>query len=157
MSYNNFLQMTTILESTAGDTWVEQVSNIIVQPIFTLILTCLTFLGFVYQLYSKKINAAGIIATLSLLILFLGFLIQGNVNMHSILIFSIGVILVVIELFVVGAVIGIIGMILITISITTLGDKFAIYACECYRCLDFNDCRMGDISEDFQQKDSVFG
>ncbi|HCZ0375839.1 TPA: NfeD family protein, partial [Staphylococcus aureus] len=25
MSYNNFLQMTTILESTAGDTWVEQV------------------------------------------------------------------------------------------------------------------------------------
>ncbi|HGZ6091901.1 serine protease, partial [Staphylococcus aureus] len=25
--------MTTILESTAGDTWVEQVSNIIVQPI----------------------------------------------------------------------------------------------------------------------------
>ncbi len=105
----------------AGDTWVEQVSNIIVQPIFTLILTCLTFLGFVYQLYSKKINAAGIIATLSLLILFLGFLIQGNVNMHSILIFSIGVILVVIELFVVGAVIGIIGMILITISIT--GDN----------------------------------
>lgn len=123
MSYNNFLQMTTILESTAGDTWVEQVSNTIVQPIFTLILTCLTFLGFVYQLYSKKINAAGIIATLSLLILFLGFLIQGNVNMHSILIFSIGVILVVIELFVVGAVIGIIGMILITISITTLGDN----------------------------------
>ncbi len=57
MSYNNFLQMTTILESTAGDTWVEQVSNIIVQPIFTLILTCFTFLGFVYQLYSKKINA----------------------------------------------------------------------------------------------------
>ncbi len=103
--------------------WFEQVSNIIVQPIFTLILTCLTFLGIVYQLYSKKINAAGIIATLSLLILFLGFLIQGNVNMHSILIFSIGVILVVIELFVVGAVIGIIGMILIMISITTLGDN----------------------------------
>ncbi|RZI15132.1 serine protease, partial [Staphylococcus aureus] len=31
--------MTTMLESKAGDTWVEQVSNIIVQPIFTLILT----------------------------------------------------------------------------------------------------------------------
>ena len=114
--------MTTILESTAGDTWVEQVSNIIVQPIFTLILTCLTFLD-LYINFTLKINAAGIIATLSLLILFLGFLIQGNVNMHSILIFSIGVILVVIELFVVGAVIGIIGMILITISITTLGDN----------------------------------
>ena len=85
--------MTTILESTAGDTWVEQVSNI--QPIFTLILTCLTFLD-LYQLYSKN-QCAGIIATLSLLILFLGFLIQGNVNMHSILIFSIGVILVVLN------------------------------------------------------------
>ena len=77
--------------------------------------------------------------------------------MHSILIFSIGVILVVIELFVVGAVIGIIGMILLTISITTLGDNLLFMLCECYRCLDFNDCRMGDISEDFQQKDSVFG
>ncbi|MGT2340799.1 hypothetical protein ACVPOQ_01110 [Staphylococcus aureus] len=122
MSYNNFLQMTTILESTAGDTWVEQVSNIIVQPIFTLILTCLTFLGFVYQLYLKKSMQLVLSPHYHYLFIF-GFLIQGNVNMHSILIFSIGVILVVIELFVVGAVIGIIGMILITISITTLGDN----------------------------------
>lgn len=122
MSYNNFLQMTTILESTAGDTWVEQVSNIIVQPIFTLILTCLTFLGFVYQLYSKN-QCSWYYRHIIITYFILGFLIQGNVNMHSILIFSIGVILVVIELFVVGAVIGIIGMILITISITTLGDN----------------------------------
>ena len=97
----------------------------------------MTFLGFVYQLYSKKINAAGIIATLSLLIFIFGISNQGNVNMHSILIFSIGVILVVIELFVVGAVIGIIGMILITISITTLGDNLLFMLAECYRCLDF--------------------
>ncbi len=63
--------------------------------------------------------------------------------MHSILIFSIGVILVVIELFVVGAVIGIIGMILITISITTLGDNLLFMLANVYRCLDFNDWRNG--------------
>ncbi len=56
-----------------------------------------------------------------------------------------------IELFVVGAVIGIIGM-MITISITTLGDNCAIYACECYRCLDFNDCRIGNIVKIFNRK-----
>src|SRR5699024_8606352 len=103
--------------------WIDNVSNFIVSPIGALILTCIIFLGFLYQLYSNRINIIGIISTLALFIFFLGFFIKGDVNFYSVVLFAIGVIFVIIELFVVGAIIGIIGMALIVFSIVTLGDN----------------------------------
>lgn len=103
--------------------WIDDVANFIVNPVVALILTCIIFLGFLYQLYSNRINIIGIVATLTLLIFFLGFYIKGDVNLYSVILFGIGVIFVIIELFVVGAVIGIIGMALIVFSIITLGDN----------------------------------
>lgn len=102
---------------------LRQISEFITSPFISLILTCIVFLGFLYQLYSKRINFPGIISALSLLTLFLGYLIQGEVSLISIGLFIIGVILLIIELFVVGAIIGIIGIILITISMVMLGDN----------------------------------
>ena len=98
--------------------WIDNIANFIVHPIGALILTCIIFLGFLYQLYSNKINVVGIISTIALLIFFLGFFVKGDVNFYSVILFGVGVILVIIELFVVGAVIGII------VSIITLGDNF---------------------------------
>ncbi|MDW8798621.1 serine protease [Staphylococcus pseudoxylosus] len=103
--------------------WIDDMANFIVNPVVALILTCIIFLGFLYQLYSNKINIIGIVATITLLIFFLGFYIKGDVNLYSVILFGIGVIFVIIELFVVGAVIGIIGMALIVFSIITLGDN----------------------------------
>lgn len=103
--------------------WIDDMANFIVNPVVALILTCIIFLGFLYQLYSNKINIIGIVATLTLLIFFLGFYLKGDVNLYSVILFCIGVIFVIIELFVVGAVIGIIGMALIVFSIITLGDN----------------------------------
>ena len=103
--------------------WIDDMANFIVNPVVALILTCIIFLGFLYQLYSNRINIIGIVATLTLLIFFLGFYIKGDVNLYSVILFGIGVIFVIIELFVVGAVIGIIGMALIVFSIITLGDN----------------------------------
>src|SRR5699024_6737966 len=104
-------------------TWVDSISDFIVSPIGALILTCIIFLGFLYQLYSNRINIVGIISTLALFIFFLGFFIKGDVNYYSVGLFGIGVILLIIELFVVGAIIGIIGIALIVFSIITLGDN----------------------------------
>ncbi|MFW3590869.1 NfeD family protein [Staphylococcus caprae] len=111
---------------TSGNNWVDHIAHLITQPSVSLILTCIIFLGFLYQLYSKRINIIGIIASLALLLLFLGFLINGDVNVLSVLLFTIGVILVIIELFIIGAVIGIIGMTLITLSIIMLGDNIIL-------------------------------
>ncbi|RIM69611.1 serine protease [Staphylococcus arlettae] len=115
--------MQNVLNMIQGESWLMNLADFIVIPIITLILTSIIFLGFLYQLYSKKINIIGIISTLALLIFFLGFLVKGDVNVVSIILFGIGVIFVIIELFVVGAVIGLIGMGLIIFSIITLGDN----------------------------------
>lgn len=95
-------------------------------PMVSLILTCLIFLGFVYQLYSKRINFAGIISIISFLLLLLGFIVLGDVSAITLLMIIIGVILVIIELFVVGAVLGIIGMGLIIFSLITIGDNLSM-------------------------------
>jgi len=106
-----------------NNSWIDNAANLIVNPFITLILTCIIFMGFLYQLYSNKINLVGIIATLALLIFFLGFFVKGDVNFYSVVLFGVGVIFIIIELFVVGAIIGIIGMGLIVFSIITLGDN----------------------------------
>ncbi|UXR70601.1 MULTISPECIES: NfeD family protein [unclassified Staphylococcus] len=98
----------------------------VTSPMISLILTCLIFLGFVYQLYSKRINFAGIISIISFLLLLLGFIVLGDVSAITLLMIIVGVILVIIELFVVGAVLGIIGMGLIIFSLITIGDNLSM-------------------------------
>ncbi|MFF5915642.1 MULTISPECIES: NfeD family protein [Staphylococcus] len=115
-----------LTQFSTENSWVKDITNVIVHPLVSLLLTCIIFLGFLYQLYSKKINMIGILASLSLLILFLGFLIKGDVNILSVILFAIGVLFVIIELFIVGAVIGIIGIILISISIVMLGNNLLL-------------------------------
>lgn len=125
MNYFNAIHI--ILNSILStNTWMNQLSDIITSPLISLILTCIIFLGFLYQLYSKRINLMGIIASLALLVLFLGFLVSGDVNLVSVLLFFVGAILVIIELFVIGAIIGIIGITLIVLSIIMLGDNILL-------------------------------
>ena len=122
MNYSYLIHTLLFTRFTSENSWADNLSSFITQPFISLILTCIIFLGFLYQLYSKRINLIGIIASLALLLLFLGFLINGDVNVLSVLLFTIGVILVIIELFIIGAVIGIIGMLLITLIILMLGN-----------------------------------
>ncbi|MCO0860774.1 NfeD family protein [Staphylococcus pasteuri] len=126
MTYSNVIHTLLLTQFSTENSWVKDITNVIVHPLVSLLLTCIIFLGFLYQLYSKKINMIGILASLSLLILFLGFLIKGDVNILSVILFAIGVLFVIIELFIVGAVIGIIGIILISISIVMLGNNLLL-------------------------------
>lgn len=105
---------------------VSSFGDFISSPIITLILTCIIFLGALYQLYSERINFAGIASFICTLIFFIGFVIVDEISLMSILLFSIGVILVIIELFVVGAVLGILGFIAIIGSFILVGDNLLI-------------------------------
>ena len=122
----HLIHMLFMAKPLNGMNWVENLAQFITQPFVSLIFTCIIFIGFLYQLYSKRINLMGIIALLALLLLFLAFLINGDVNVMSVLLFTIGLILLIVELFVIGAVIGIIGIILITLSIIILGDNILL-------------------------------
>ena len=102
----HLIHMLFMAKPLNGMNWVENLAQFITQPFVSLIFTCIIFIGFLYQLYSKRINLMGIIALLALLLLFLAFLINGDVNVMSVLLFTIGLILLIVELFVIGAVIG---------------------------------------------------
>ncbi|MDU1274608.1 MAG: NfeD family protein [Staphylococcus epidermidis] len=104
----HLIHMLFMAKPLNGMNWVENLAQFITQPFVSLIFTCIIFIGFLYQLYSKRINLMGIIALLALLLLFLAFLINGDVNVMSVLLFTIGLILLIVELFVIGAVIGVI-------------------------------------------------
>ena len=120
------IHMLDVLGTMQNQNLASYFSNWITNPIISLILLCVLFLGFVYQLYSKSFNWVGILAILALLFIFLGFLVEGTISAITIIIFCIGVLLVIIELFVVGAVLGLIGMALIIFSIITMGDNLPI-------------------------------
>ena len=123
---NTHLAAQSLLTDFNENDWIQAIGNMIVHPLVALILTCIIFLGFTYQLYSKKINIVGIISAFTLLVFFLGFLVRGEVSLTTMLVFAVGVILVIVEMFVVGAVLGIIGMVLITMSIVSLGDSILV-------------------------------
>ena len=52
MSNLNLIHTLFLTEHTNETNWVEFLAHIITQPIVSLILTCVIFLGFLYQLYS---------------------------------------------------------------------------------------------------------
>ena len=126
MTVINGLHTFFLLNFSSDVSWIFDVAQILTHPLMTLILTVAIFLGFLYQLYSPKINLIGVVAALCLLLLFLGFLINGDVNLISVILFGIGVIFVIIELFIVGAVIGFFGIVLISLSLIMLGDNLFI-------------------------------
>src|SRR5699024_5261801 len=95
-------------------------------PIITLILTCIIFLGALYQLYSERINFSGIASFIFTLIFFIVFVIVYEISLMSVLLFAVGVILGVIELYVVGAVHGILRIIAIIGSFILVGDNLLI-------------------------------
>ena len=126
MTVINGIHTFFLLNFSSDVSWIFDVAQILTHPLMTLILTVAIFLGFLYQLYSPKINLIGVVAALCLLLLFLGFLINGDVNLISVFLFGIGVIFVIIELFIVGAVIGFFGIVLISLSLIMLGDNLFI-------------------------------
>ena len=126
MTVINGIHTFFLLNFSSDVSWIFDVAQILTHPLMTLILTVAIFLGFLYKLYSPKINLIGVVAALCLLLLFLGFLINGDVNLISVILFGIGVIFVIIELLIVGAVIGFFGIVLISLSLIMLGDNLFI-------------------------------
>ena len=69
MNYSYLIHTLLFTRFTSENSWADNLSSFITQPFISLILTCIIFLGFLYQLYSKRINLIGIIASLALLLL----------------------------------------------------------------------------------------
>lgn len=95
-----------------------------------LVLMIVIFLAAVMQLFSSRLSAAGILLILACT----GFVIMtgltGDLEMMSVILFVAGVILMILELFVIGAVLGIIGALMVFSSFLLIGEdisKMAVF------------------------------
>ncbi|MDF2556341.1 MAG: rane protein [Bacillales bacterium] len=86
------------------------------QKIMVVALITITFLSVVYELFSKRIGFVGVIGFISLGYFFFMQLTTGFASPGSLFIFVIGILLIVIECFIPGAIAGIIGFIAVVIG-----------------------------------------
>lgn len=105
------------------ESWAEKVARFVTNPIVVPILLSLASLGLVLELYSPGFGLPGSVGLASLLLFFYGHLVAGLAGYESVLLFIIGAVLVVAELFLPGGIAGILGFSALAGSILLAGDN----------------------------------
>lgn len=105
-------------------TFAEKVARFITNPIIVPILLSIASIGLVVELYSPGFGVAGTMGLASLGMFFFGHLVAGFAGYETLILFIIGLILVIAELFVPGGFVGIIGGALIIGSLLFAGESF---------------------------------
>ena len=105
-------------------TFAEKLARFITNPIIVPILLSVASIGLVVELYSPGFGVPGTMGLASLGMFFFGHMVAGFAGYETLIVFVIGLILVIAELFVPGGIIGIIGGALIIGSILFAGESF---------------------------------
>lgn len=104
-------------------TFAEKLARFITNPIVVTVLLSIASLCLVIELFSPGFGIPGLIGLLSFAAFFFGHTVAGFAGYESILIFVIGFILLIAELFVPGGIVGIIGGALMIISLLFAGES----------------------------------
>ncbi|HYK72104.1 MAG TPA: nodulation protein NfeD [Pseudoneobacillus sp.] len=91
------------------ESFAEKLARFITNPIVIPILLTIGSLGLVLELYSPGFGIPGFMGLSALLLFFYGHLVAGLAGYETIILFVLGIILVFLELFVPGGIIGVIG------------------------------------------------
>ncbi|MFC0522563.1 nodulation protein NfeD [Pontibacillus salicampi] len=102
------LEDATIKET--NPTLTEQIARLITNPVVVPILLSLASLGFVAELYTPGFGIAGTMGLVALILFFYGHFIAGLAGYETIIFFALGIICIILELFVPGGILGIIGV-----------------------------------------------
>ena len=102
-------------------TLAENIARIVTNPIVVPILLSIASLGLVLELYSPGFGVPGTMALSAFGLFFFGHTIAGFAGYETIIMFIIGLVLLVLEFFVPGGIVGIIGGALIIISLLFAG------------------------------------
>jgi len=102
-------------------TLAENIARIVTNPIVVPILLSVASLGLVLELYSPGFGVPGTMALSAFGLFFFGHTIAGFAGYETIIIFIIGLVLLLLEFFVPGGIVGIIGGALIIISLLFAG------------------------------------
>ena len=91
-------------------TFAEKIARFLTDPIVVPILLSIGSLGLVLELYSPGFGVPGAMGISALLLFFYGHLVAGLAGMETIILFVVGVVLIVLELFVPGGILGVLGL-----------------------------------------------
>lgn len=104
-------------------TLAENIVRIITNPIVVPVLLSIATMGLVLELYSPGFGAPGIMSLSAFGLFFYGHLIAGFAGYESLIIFVIGFILLLVEFFVPGGIVGFIGLALIIVGLILAGES----------------------------------
>lgn len=102
--------------------------DVVTSPVVAFLLLSIFFLGVVYQLFSQRVNIIGILAVLSIFIFFSGHLLTGGGNMLTLILILLSGFLILIEFFVIGTLLGLIGILVFGVSILTVSGNAVLYS-----------------------------
>ncbi|MDD1503418.1 nodulation protein NfeD [Lysinibacillus sp. CNPSo 3705] len=102
-------------------TFAEKLARFITNPIIVPILLSIASLGLVVELYSPGFGVPGIMGLSALGLFFFGHMVAGFAGYETLLLFIVGLALVVAEFFVPGGIVGILGGVLILLSLILAG------------------------------------
>ncbi len=106
-----------------GGTFVDSLVKFLTHPVVITILLAIASLGFVMELFSPGFGFPGIVGLTALVLFFYGHLVAGFAGFETIMLFVLGIGLILLELFVPGGIIGVLGTLSIITSLLLASDN----------------------------------
>jgi membrane-bound serine protease (ClpP class) len=108
---------------TLDESFAEKVARFITHPIIIPILLSIGSLGLVLELYSPGFGIPGFMGLSALLLFFYGHLVAGLAGFETIIMFVVGLGLILLEFFLPGGIVGIIGFVSVIASLFLASDN----------------------------------
>lgn len=107
---------------------VNTFRDVTTMPVIAFILLAIFILGLVMQLFSEQFNFYGLLSIAAVLLFFSGHLLMEGNNLWALSLFVIGAFLIILEFFVIGTFLGILGVILLLLSIVLVSGNMIMYS-----------------------------
>lgn len=104
--------------------FAEKVARFLTHPIVIPILLSIASLGLIVELYSPGFGVPGTMGVTALLLFFYGHLVAGFAGYETLFLFLAGILLIILELFLPGGIVGVIGLICVVASLFLAAGSF---------------------------------
>lgn len=122
----NHLDLQNAKIERVDESFAEKIARFVTNPIIIPILLSIGSLGLIIELYSPGFGLPGIAGISALLLFFYGHLVAGLAGYESLILFVIGILLIILEFFVVGGIAGAIGIVSVIVSMFLASGDIAV-------------------------------
>lgn len=105
------------------ESFAEKLARFFTNPAVVTILLSIASLGLILELYSPGFGVPGFMGLTALVLFFYGHLVAGLAGYESIVLFVVGIVLIILEFFVPGGIMGVLGFLAITGSLFLATDN----------------------------------